>query len=125
MEHAEPLHALLSPFAGVYPTLPPSLGLGTVDPALGRMDQLSGRSDRAKAHFEEALRIHDSLRGPIWMARSLLELASAIIRQDEIRVARLRDEAHTLVEAHGLEGLRPRMGLLAAKDGPLDRPQEV
>lgn len=125
VEHAEPLYALLSPFAGVYPTLPPSLGLGSVDHALGRMDQLAGRSDRAKAHFEEALRIHDSLRGSMWMARSRLELASAITGQDDIRAARLREEAHALIEAHGLEGLRPRMDILAAAVGPSLGPRET
>lgn len=77
--------------------------LGAVSRPLGRLEAVLGHREQAEADFRRALRLHERLEAPYWIARTQLDLA-ALLDSPE-----LVDAARRTIDQYGFEGLRSRV----------------
>jgi len=84
--------------------------IGGLARPLGRTARLLGRLDDAERHYRDALRLHEAIGAPYWLARTQLDLAELLVDGH-----RGDDEARTLAasalgsaEEHGYGGLARR-----------------
>ncbi len=102
-ERAEQLHAMLLPFAERnLVTGPGSACLGAAARHLGRLETLLERDADAEAHFVAARRMHEAMGARPWLAFTLRDHATMLLRRDRPRALALLDEARVLAAALGL-----------------------
>ncbi len=105
--HAAPLYDLLEPYADRNVAIGwASTCYGSASRHLGLLADVLGRREQAIAHFEVALVMNERMRARPWVARTQVELARVLPRED--------GRAASLLEAGGAEAERLGMPRLAA-----------
>ena len=105
--HAAPLYDLLEPYADRNVAIGwASTCYGSASRHLGLLADVLGRREQAIAHFEVALAMNERMRARPWVARTQVELARVLPRED--------GRAASLLEAGGAEAERLGMPRLAA-----------
>jgi DNA-binding SARP family transcriptional activator/tetratricopeptide (TPR) repeat protein len=105
--HAEALYELLEPYAERNVAIGwASTAYGSASRHLGLLAGVLGRRDQAVAHFEDALAMNERMRARPWVARTQVELARVLPREDE--------HAGALLDAGAAEAERLGMPRLAA-----------
>ena len=109
--HAEALYGLLEPYADRNVAIGwASTAYGSASRHLGLLAGVLGRREQAVAHFEDALAMNERMRARPWVARTQVELARVLPRDDE--------RAGELLAAGGAEAERlgmPRLAELAER----------
>jgi tetratricopeptide (TPR) repeat protein len=78
-DRAAALLGLLGPYPDHIGVFAVGLGIGSVSYYLGLLAATTGDLDRADAYFSQAEVRHDRVGAPIWLARTRLEWASALL----------------------------------------------
>lgn len=112
---ATPLYELLAPFDRLHGVLPvPVCYGGPVAHAVARLAELSGDSDAAAGHYEDALAGAEALRARPAQARILTDHAALLARRGDRRGARpLAERARALALDLDMPGLAARVEALA------------
>jgi DNA-binding SARP family transcriptional activator/tetratricopeptide (TPR) repeat protein len=76
------LYELLLPYASLNAVAVPELSLGSASRPLGVLATLLGRVDEAARHFEEALRMNETMGARPWVAHTQAEYARMLLRRD-------------------------------------------
>ncbi len=109
--HAAALYELLEPYADRNVAIGwASTCYGSASRQLGLLADVLGRREQAIAHFEVALAMNERMRARPWVARTQVELARVLPRED--------GRAASLLEAGGAEADRlgmPRLAALATR----------
>ena len=107
-ERAEPLYAMLSPFADrlVVGGPPPFTVFGPVSYFLGLLAAGMGDREGAARHFDEALRIAGSMGAQPMVARTQYEHAKLSAESDPERARALVAQAIATADRLGMEGFR-------------------
>jgi tetratricopeptide (TPR) repeat protein len=79
---AAPLYELLLPYASLNATAAPELALGSTSRPLGIVATLLGRLEDAARHFEEALRMNETMGARPWLAHTQEEYARMLLRRN-------------------------------------------
>jgi len=98
---AEELYELLSPFAAVF-AVSGSLVAGSVAWALGALATTLGRHEQVDGHFAAAAEIEESFGAPLFLARTHVGWARALIARG--RVEDLERAQHMLEQAEEVAG---------------------
>jgi hypothetical protein len=103
---AATLYEVFAPYRGRTASVL-SICHGFVDRPLGRLATVLGRYDNARTHLEDAVRLHENARTPLFLARTLadqatLELASGGSTQ---RARDLVNRAIDIAKAHEARGV--------------------
>ena len=109
--HAAPLYDLLEPYADRNVAIGwASTCYGSASRHLGLLADVLGRREQAIAHFEVALAMNERMRARPWVARTQVELARVLPREDA-RAAALLDAGAAEAERLGM----PRLAALAER----------
>ncbi len=106
---AESLYTLLLPFGDLNVTVALAIGcLGSAERYLGLLAAISGRPERAIAHFERAIEANAGLRAPVILAHTQLDLAG-LLPSGSPRAAELIAAAAEVAQGLGLPTVRRRL----------------
>jgi class 3 adenylate cyclase/tetratricopeptide (TPR) repeat protein len=83
---------------------------GAVAHYLGRLAVVLGEPEQAKVHFATALRIHERLRAPFFIASTQLEWGRLLAPTEPDRARGMLTRAHDLAAAHGCARLERLAG---------------
>ena len=109
--HAAALYELLEPYADRNVAIGwASTCYGSASRHLGLLADVLGRREQAVAHFKVALAMNERMRARPWVARTQVELARVLPREDE-RASALLDSGTAEAERLGM----PRLTALAAR----------
>ncbi|HEY6886821.1 MAG TPA: BTAD domain-containing putative transcriptional regulator [Solirubrobacter sp.] len=103
---AEPLYELLLPFTDRVLVQLGVLCLGSASRSLGLLAALMERYDAAATHFEDAVRMNQRIRSPLWVARTRCDYARLLGQQGEHeRALPLLEQALATAEGLALPAL--------------------
>ena len=110
---AAQLYAALEPHADLLAQWSFTGNAGSVHRLLGRTAAVAEQRERAREHFEDALRRHAALGcGPL-LARTRCDYGELLLtgtRADRARARRLLSEAYAAARDFGMEGIASRAG---------------
>ncbi|MBN1239432.1 MAG: AAA family ATPase [Gammaproteobacteria bacterium] len=119
-ERAKVLYPLLVPYAGTFATHHLAVCFGSTDQYLGMLAATMGDLDRARRHFDAAVRAHAAARAWPWLARTCQRYALALRKSqepnDRARAEQLLREAEQLADRLGMQGLGVEIDALLRGD---------
>jgi tetratricopeptide (TPR) repeat protein len=106
---AQLLYRLLLPYADRCVVNGALLSEGSASRPLGRLATTLSQVDDAARHFEQALKMNNQIRSPLWVAHTQHDYAHMLLlrnrRGDRAKALELLDDALVAAEALGLKAL--------------------
>jgi hypothetical protein len=114
-ECAAALHELLTPVDGIGVGTG-GIGLGPAARLLANLETVLDRPDDADRHFADAIEQSRELGSPVWIARSCLDWAEALVaRGERDRARELAADAETAMGSLGLTRLEQQAAALGER----------
>ena len=106
------LHALLTPYEGLYTVAPVEATFGSVARALGVVASVLERFDAAEEHFALAIETERKMKARPWLAHTQHDLATMLLRRravgDEERACALLQDTHDTYRRLGMKSWAAR-----------------
>jgi tetratricopeptide (TPR) repeat protein len=116
IEMAGRLYERLAPWHDHVTFVPGVITRGTVSHYLGMLATALTRYEAAEAHFDEAMRIHQRVQAPFWIARTQLERARLLMARDaaddQDQAGELLDEVDAAAAEFGFAALERHAAVL-------------